>query len=112
LGETTGEAGRTFVVNVHLKNPDAQEKVKYIVIGINPLWVFRQEDYETLAQWTCGRLQEVDPSGANAGADEPGLQDSQGAAGNTAVEVAVPTENAAERTPVGESGDDTGKPEE
>ncbi|MBS0263792.1 MAG: hypothetical protein JSS02_17770 [Planctomycetes bacterium] len=64
LGETSGEAGRTFVVQVKLQNPAAEEKLRYIVIGINPLWVFRQEDYETLAQWTCGRIAE-DPSAEN-----------------------------------------------
>jgi len=51
LGESQGPTGRTFVVQLNLKNPDREERVKYIVVGVDPLWVFRQEDYELLAHW-------------------------------------------------------------
>lgn len=51
LGETRGSAGRTYAVVLHLKNPDEQVKTQYIVVGIDPLWVFRQEDYELLMHW-------------------------------------------------------------
>jgi hypothetical protein len=51
LGEAKGPSGRTFVVVLNLQNPDEELKTQYIVVGIDPLWVFRQEDYELLTHW-------------------------------------------------------------
>lgn len=51
LGETRGPSGRTFAVELELANPEERVKTQYIVVGIDPLWVFRQEDYELLAHW-------------------------------------------------------------
>lgn len=50
-GETRGPSGRTFVVVLNLQNPEEELRVQYIVVGIDPLWVFRQEDYELLTRW-------------------------------------------------------------
>jgi hypothetical protein len=51
LGEAHGTSGRTFVVVLNLQNPDEELRTQYIVVGIDPLWVFRQEDYELLTRW-------------------------------------------------------------
>lgn len=51
LGETSGSSGRTIAVSLQLANPAEQVKTRYIVVGIDPLWVFRQEDYELLMHW-------------------------------------------------------------
>ncbi len=51
LGETPGSSGRTYAVILHLDNPVEKVKTQYIVVGIDPLWVFRQEDYELLMHW-------------------------------------------------------------
>jgi hypothetical protein len=51
LGEVSGIGGRSFEVELQLDNPSQTEHVRYIVVGINPLWVFRQEDYELLSHW-------------------------------------------------------------
>ncbi len=51
LGESPGDAGRTYVVKVKLTNPSEELKLQYIVVGIDPLWVFRQEDYQLLMHW-------------------------------------------------------------
>ena len=51
LGETHGPSGRTFAVVLQLAHPAEEVKTQYIVVGIDPLWVFRQEDYELLAHW-------------------------------------------------------------
>lgn len=51
LGETRGSAGRTVAVTLRLVNPSEEVKARYIVVGIDPLWVFRQEDYELLMHW-------------------------------------------------------------
>lgn len=51
LGEVPGNAPRCFAVKVALTNPEKEERLRYIVVGIDPLWVFRQEDYDLLSHW-------------------------------------------------------------
>lgn len=51
LGEARGPSGRTFTVTLQLANPDEEVKTQYVVVGIDPLWVFRQEDFELLMHW-------------------------------------------------------------
>ena len=55
LGEVAGNAPRCFAVKAYVKAPqDNAEKLlrlKYIVIGIDPLWVWGQFDYDMLAHW-------------------------------------------------------------
>lgn len=56
LGEVSGEGPRTFVVRLKLENPNAEEEAIYYLVGIDPLWVFRQEDYNALVHWdACAR---------------------------------------------------------
>jgi len=52
LGETPGRAGRTFAVQLQLSKPIESLKTEYIVVGIDPLWVFRREDYELFLHWS------------------------------------------------------------
>lgn len=51
LGEVVGLTQRTFLIKVKLANPAAEEKVRFAVLGIDPLWVYRHEDLELLAHW-------------------------------------------------------------
>lgn len=51
LGEISGEGPRTFAVRLKLDNPIREREVRYYLVGIDPLWVFRQEDYEALIHW-------------------------------------------------------------
>lgn len=51
LGETVARSGRTYAVELTLKSPEEKVKAEYIVVGIDPLWVFRREDYELLMHW-------------------------------------------------------------
>ena len=51
LGETRGSTGRTIAVTLNLTNPPEEVKARYIVVGIDPLLVFRQEDYDLLMHW-------------------------------------------------------------
>ncbi|HEX7447605.1 MAG TPA: hypothetical protein VF306_08675 [Pirellulales bacterium] len=53
LGEISGEGPRTFVVRLKLDNPAAQLEAVYYLVGIDPLWVFRQEDYDALIHWSA-----------------------------------------------------------
>jgi hypothetical protein len=51
LGETAGDQGRQFAVRVVFTNPAAEEKIGFILIGIDPIWVFRQEEYDMVTHW-------------------------------------------------------------
>ncbi len=51
LGEVPGNAPRCFAVKAQLSHPEKEERLRYIVVGIDPLWVFRQEDYDHLSHW-------------------------------------------------------------
>ena len=51
LGEVSEEGGRIFQVKLQLEQPTAEEKVQFVVVGIDPLWVFRREDYDMVTHW-------------------------------------------------------------
>jgi hypothetical protein len=51
LGAAPGDGPRVFTVKLALENPAAEEKVRFVVIGIDPVWVFRHEDYEMMSMW-------------------------------------------------------------
>jgi hypothetical protein len=51
LGAAPADGGRRFAVRLQLENPEAVEKIHFVVVGIDPLWVFRQEDYDMIAHW-------------------------------------------------------------
>lgn len=86
LGEAPSEAARCFAVRIKLSRPDAEEKVRFVVIGIDPLWVFRQEDFESLAQWSCGKPEDESPppivQRPPAGDDQQALDEHRAEAGS------------------------------
>lgn len=51
LGETAGNSPRCFAVKLGLDNPREEKQVRFVVLGIDPLWVFRHEDYDMMAHW-------------------------------------------------------------
>ncbi len=51
VGEVASEFGRGYAVRVTFENPDEQALVRYLAIGIEPIWVYRQEDFENMAHW-------------------------------------------------------------
>ena len=51
LGEVTQPGARCFAVRLQFQNSTATPKVRYVVIGIDPLFVYRQEDFDLLNQW-------------------------------------------------------------
>jgi hypothetical protein len=55
LGEAAGEGPRCFAVRVCLSNPNEEQRLRFVVFGVDPLWVYRYEDYEMLVRWECGR---------------------------------------------------------
>lgn len=51
LGESASHHGRAFMVELNMESPNEKLKAQYIIVGIDPLWVFRREDYELLMHW-------------------------------------------------------------
>jgi hypothetical protein len=51
LGEVSAEGPRCIAVRVKLEEPREELEVLYYLVGIDPLFVFRQEDYELLTHW-------------------------------------------------------------
>lgn len=45
-GEIPSDAGKGFSVRLNLENPQEEQQVRYIVVGRDPIWVFREEDYK------------------------------------------------------------------
>jgi hypothetical protein len=70
LGEVSGDGGRWFEVELKLANPVQSEQVRYVIVGIDPLWVFRQPDYEMLGHWD--HPMPANSPNENAEAIEPG----------------------------------------
>jgi hypothetical protein len=53
LGEVYQEGPRTFTVRLALDQPAETVNVRYCVVGIDPLWVFREEEYHMITHWEC-----------------------------------------------------------
>jgi hypothetical protein len=50
LGEVPGDTPRCYAVELRF-DPPREEKARYVVVGIDPLWIFRLEDFQLLAHW-------------------------------------------------------------
>jgi hypothetical protein len=44
--EPAGDGPQWFTVKLVMKKPAGELKVRYVVVGIDPLWVYREEDYK------------------------------------------------------------------
>lgn len=51
LGPVPGDAPRCFAVRLTLANPPQELKERYVVLGIDPLWVWRYDDFLMLTHW-------------------------------------------------------------
>ncbi len=76
LGETPAESVRCFAVRLKLSRPEAEERVRYVVVGIDPLWVFRQEDFNSICQWECPPEEEPADASATATGSPSGQNNS------------------------------------
>jgi hypothetical protein len=50
LGEVPSDKKRCYAVELRYA-PERAERTRFLVVGIDPLWVFRLEDAENLAHW-------------------------------------------------------------
>jgi hypothetical protein len=51
LGEVPAEAPRCFAVKLTFADPPAEVRERYVVVGIDPLWVCRYDDYLLVSHW-------------------------------------------------------------
>ena len=51
LGEVSADRARAFAVRLTLTGPDEEKVVRLLAVGLDPLWVFRQEDFEMISHW-------------------------------------------------------------
>jgi hypothetical protein len=50
LGEVPGDLERCYAVDLTF-DPPREEQARFVVVGIDPLWVFRMEDYQLITHW-------------------------------------------------------------
>ncbi len=70
LGEAPGEGPRCFAVKLRLEGQDEEQLARFVVFGIDPLWVYRYEDFEMMIHWECG-LAEREGKGGKPAAPPP-----------------------------------------
>ena len=63
LGELPSDEGRRYAVRVKFENPAVQEKIHFILVGIDPIWVLRQEDFDVVTHWEHRMTKNTEPSG-------------------------------------------------
>jgi hypothetical protein len=51
LGEAPSDARCCYAARLSFENPVQEETVRFVVIGLDPVWVFRHEDYEMTTHW-------------------------------------------------------------
>lgn len=64
LGELPAENARSFAVRVLYRGAEKPEIVHFLAVGVDPMWIFRREDYETL--WSHREETRVDRVGEPA----------------------------------------------
>jgi hypothetical protein len=62
LGPVGTSDVRGFAVRLSFDNPREEQVVRYLVVGKNPLWVFRQEDYERISHWEHKIKEDEEPA--------------------------------------------------
>ena len=58
LGLVPDDAPRCFAVRLTLGNPMQELRERYVVLGIDPVWVWRHSDYEMLTHWDHAMMAE------------------------------------------------------
>lgn len=54
LGPVPADAPRCFAVKLTLGNPTLELRERYVVLGLDPIWVWRYDDYVMLTHWDHG----------------------------------------------------------
>ena len=56
LGPAPGDSPRCFAVRLRLAGPEEEVRTRYVVLGIDPLWVIRHDDFEMVTHWDHGNM--------------------------------------------------------
>jgi len=51
LGPVPADAPLCFAVQLNLGNPAEEVRERYVVVGLDPLWVWRYDDYLMVTHW-------------------------------------------------------------
>jgi hypothetical protein len=51
LGPAPADAPRCFAVRLTLGNPAEEVRERYVVVGLDPVWVWRYDDYVMITHW-------------------------------------------------------------
>jgi hypothetical protein len=51
LGLVPADAPRCFAVRLTLGNPREEMRERYVVVGADPIWVWRYDDYVMITHW-------------------------------------------------------------
>ena len=51
LGPVPADAPRCFAVRMTLGNPAQELRERYVVLGLDPIWVWRHDDYVMISHW-------------------------------------------------------------
>ena len=51
LSDTASPRARTFSVRLHMKNPDERVMERFLVVGLDPVLIFRQKDFDLIMHW-------------------------------------------------------------
>ena len=54
LGPVPADAPRCFAVRLTLGNPALELRERYVVLGLDPIWVWRYDDYIMITHWEHG----------------------------------------------------------
>jgi hypothetical protein len=62
LGEAPADAECCYAVRLFLENPTQEQTVRFVVLGLDPVWVMRHEDYMMTLHWDMKMMQEQRPA--------------------------------------------------
>jgi len=71
LGEVAGEDGRWFATRLFFDGADEPEPVRFVVLGENPRFVFRVEDFLMMIHWDHDMSDDDEAETAKPSPDEP-----------------------------------------
>ena len=68
LGEVPNDHYRCFKVRLNFDHPEEQSLARYLVFGMDPLWVYRAEELEMITHWEHHETPADETAGAPADA--------------------------------------------
>ena len=71
LGESDAENVRQFTVRLQIEGEDAPRLVRYNLLGRDPVWVFRLEDYEMISHWEHPMNEDAPPAASGSAGGAP-----------------------------------------